>query len=259
MIKVEPIPAFSDNYIWLLRSNKSNRVTLIDPGNARRVLDKCQSDGLQVDNILITHHHSDHIGGVSQLKSVFPDTTVYGPANESIATVDIKLEEGDKIELEALGASFTVMDVPGHTAGHIAYLGAGNLFCGDTLFACGCGRVFDGTMQQLCESLEKISQLPDETLVYCAHEYTLDNIGFAKWVEPKSQALLSRETTDFKAIDNNQATIPSTLGLEKQTNPFLRINLPHIRKIAEQKAGRTLATNCEVFAVLRTWKDTEYD
>lgn len=258
-MSVEPISAFSDNYIWLLRSNKSNLVTLIDPGDANSVLKKCLSEGLQVNNILITHHHSDHIGGISRLKAEFPDATVYGPATENISLVDTKLKEGDKVELKALGESYTVMDVPGHTAGHIAYFGEGNLFCGDTLFACGCGRVFDGTMQQLCHSLEKISQLPDETLIYCAHEYTLDNIGFAKWVEPENQALLSREVTDFEKIDNDQPTIPSTLGLEKQTNPFLRFNQPLIRKIAEQKAGRPLPTNCEVFTALRTWKDTEYD
>ncbi len=258
-MSVEPIPAFTDNYIWLLRSNKSNLVTLIDPGDAHSVLKKCSSEELHVTDILITHHHNDHVGGISRIKTEFPDVIVYGPAHENIPQLDVKLMEGDKVELKSLGSSYKVIEVPGHTAGHIAYLGEGNLFCGDTLFACGCGRVFDGTMQQLCHSLERISQLPDETLIYCAHEYTLDNIGFAKWVEPENAALLARETADLEKISNNQPTVPSTLGQEKQTNPFLRFKLPQIKQIAEQQAGKSLQTDCEVFTALRTWKDAEYD
>ncbi len=151
------------------------------------------------------------------------------------------------------------MNVHGHTAGHIAYYGDRKLFCGDTLFAAGCGRVFNGTLSDLYDSLQKIAQLPDDTLIYCAHEYTLDNLGFAKWVEPDSGELMAREEAAQAMIDNDQATVPSLLSLELETNPFLRTHLPHVAARVAEATGKTLNNSSDVFAAMRTWKDMEYD
>lgn len=259
MISVEPISAFSDNYIWLIRRSDSSCVTIVDPGDATPVLKKCQAENLQIESILITHHHSDHIGGVAAIKSAFPDAIVYGPASEQIPMIGVKLGEGDVVSLPGPGVEYTVMDVPGHTAGHIAYYGNGQLFCGDTLFACGCGRVLGGSLSTLCQSLQKIAALPATTMAYCAHEYTLDNIGFAKWVEPNNPDLLQREKDDFSKIDQDLPTVPSLIGIEQQTNPFLRFHLPDVKNRVEKQFGRPLATDCDVFSALRTWKDSEYD
>ena len=258
-LTITPIRAFADNYIWLLQGNDPNAASVVDPGDARPVLDYLARHQTVPKAILITHHHGDHVGGVRHLLREFPGIPVYGPARENIPAMTHPLKEGDEIVDPGSGQMFRILDVPGHTAGHIAYYGNGALFCGDTLFANGCGRVFDGTFEELCDSLKKISRLPDETLIYCAHEYTVDNIGFAKWVEPENQALVERDKTDFAHSEKGEPTVPSTLALEKQTNPFLRFTLPEVRAIAEQKAGRILQDDCEVFTVLRQWKDREYD
>ena len=167
--------------------------------------------------------------------------------------------EGQNVHLEALGLNFAVLDLPGHTAGHIAYYGEGCLFCGDTLFANGCGRVFDGTLHDLHNSLHRIAGLPAETVVYCTHEYTIDNIGFAKWVEPDNAALDQRLEECWDLLESGQATVPFELGREFETNPFLRTHIPEVIAKAEEIAGRETHTPADVFAVLRIWKDTEYD
>ncbi|HID81191.1 MAG TPA: hydroxyacylglutathione hydrolase [Chromatiales bacterium] len=259
MLKVIPIRAFADNYIWLLQGENKTIASVVDPGDATPVLHYLDQHQIELKSIIITHHHGDHVGGIQQLLQHFPDIPVYGPAREKIPAITHQLKDQDEITDEGSGQTFLVMDVPGHTAGHIAYYGDGRLFCGDTVFANGCGRVFDGTFEQLCHSLKKISKLPDETLIYCAHEYTVDNIGFAKWVEPENQVLLERDKIDFSRSEKGQPTVPSKLALEKQTNPFLRFTLPEVKLIAEQKAGRALQNDCEVFTVLRQWKDREYD
>lgn len=259
MLKVTPIRAFADNYIWLLQGENNSIASVVDPGDAQPVLSYLDQQQIELKSILITHHHGDHVGGIHRLLQTFPGIPVYGPAREQIPAITHQLKEYDKITDEGSGQTFQVMDVPGHTAGHIAYYGDGALFCGDTVFANGCGRVFDGTFEELCHSLIKISKLPDETQIYCAHEYTVDNIGFAKWVEPENSALLERDEIDFSRSEKGQPTVPSSLALEKQTNPFLRFTLPEIKVIAEKKAGRSLQNDCEVFTVLRQWKDREYD
>ncbi len=182
-----------------------------------------------------------------------------GPAGEPIAGLTHRLAEGDRVEIPGIEASFRVLEVPGHTRGHIAYWGEGVLFCGDTLFAAGCGRVFDGTPGQLAASLARIARLPPDTLVYCAHEYTLANLGFARWVEPDNPALPERTRAAEALRAAGLPTLPASLALELATNPFLRVGVPAVRCAAEAYAGRSLADDADTFAVVRGWKDRDYD
>ena len=259
MLEITPVPAFSDNYIWVLASPASTRVAVVDPGDEKPVLAFLHANGLELGAIVITHLHGDHTGGVRDLVARYPGIPVFGPAHERVAGRTHPVGEGDTVLLPGIDLHLRVMDVPGHTAGHVAYQGEGFLFCGDTLFAAGCGRVFSGTLEDLHASLGRIAALPTETRIYCAHEYTLDNLGFAKWVEPDSDAIREREARDEQRRDEGQPTVPSTLELELATNPFLRTAEPVVRQAAEAYAGRPLATDAEVFAALRTWKDQEYD
>jgi hydroxyacylglutathione hydrolase len=208
------------------------------------------------------------VGGISALLDRYPNLAVYGPASERIPHITHPLKGDEKLSFKEINTDFKVMNVHGHTAGHIAYYTAldnnpdnskGKLFCGDTLFAGGCGRVFNGTMKDLHDSLAKISQLPKDTQIYCAHEYTLDNLGFAKWVEPDSGNILAREEADMALLDNDQATVPSLLSLELETNPFMRTHLPHVAKRVAEATGKTLNNSTEVFEAMRIWKDSEYD
>lgn len=263
MLQVIPIPAFTDNYFWLLTNEERKYAAIVDPGDAEPVIHELESRDMQPVALLITHHHSDHVGGIAKLVEKYPNLTVYGPANEFIPHITQALDESKTVVLDELGLSFDVMDIPGHTAGHIAYYCDGekekSLFCGDTIFGCGCGRVFDGTMVDLYNSINKIAKLPVETRLYCAHEYTLDNIGFAKWVEPDNQDLIERQEQSWELIDKHRPTVPSTLEMEFKTNPFLRTHIPEVIVKAEEIAGRETQTAADVFAVLRIWKDTEYD
>ncbi|MGD2117495.1 MAG: hydroxyacylglutathione hydrolase [Chromatiales bacterium] len=259
MLQVQAIPAFDDNYIWLLQQDGSPACAVVDPGDEVPVLQALQQQGLQLTAILITHKHYDHVGGIAGLKQQFPDATVFGPAHENISGIDVKLAEGDVVEIAGTGLSFQVLDVPGHTEGHIAYYGYDSLFCGDTLFAAGCGRVFSGSFQQLSAALQKIKQLPTQTRVYCAHEYTLDNLGFAAWVEPDSQQIKARQQADQQLREQGQATVPSLLGDELQTNPFLRTGQPAVIAAAQRWVGHELDNDEQVFTALRQWKDRDYD
>lgn len=259
MLEIDPIQALSDNYVWLLRSPGSKIATLVDPGETIGIMKVMARLKLDLGAILVTHHHGDHTGGIRSLRQLYPEAVVYGPAGEAITGVTHPVTEGDAISLPGIDASFQVMEVPGHTAGHVAYYGEGALFCGDTLFAAGCGRVFDGTMAQMAASLERIAALPVDTQLYCAHEYTLDNLGFAQWVEPESKAVLQRLENAQQLRGQHRPTVPSSLALELETNPFLRTQLPAVIAMAERQAGRTLSNRAEVFEVLRTWKDQEYD
>ncbi|MEE9328100.1 MAG: hydroxyacylglutathione hydrolase [Cocleimonas sp.] len=264
MTPIITVPAFSDNYIWLVCDENKQYAAIVDPGEARPVIATLEESNIQPIALLITHFHHDHVGGITDLLEKYPDLPVYGPHNEKIPQMTHPLKGDETVAFDKLDCDFQVMNVYGHTAGHIAYYtkdanGNGKLFCGDTLFAGGCGRVFNGTMKQLHDSLQKISQLPEDTLIYCAHEYTLDNLGFAKWVEPDSGDILTREEADRNLIDKDQATVPSLLSLELSTNPFMRTHLPHVQERVADATGKALADSVDVFTAMRNWKDSEYD
>jgi hydroxyacylglutathione hydrolase len=259
MIEITGVDAFGDNYIWMVKNPGSSHVVAVDPGDETPVLAWMQQRGCDLSAILITHHHYDHVGGIAELRQAYPDVKVYGPANETIRGLTHPLNEGDRPQIAGLDAGFLVLEVPGHTQGHIAYFGEGALFCGDTLFSAGCGRVFDGAFDQLSDSLQRIAALPRATQVYCAHEYTLANLGFAQWVEPENPDLLERIGREQQKRAAGLPTVPSRLSEELLTNPFLRTDDQTVLKAAETAAGRSLSTPREVFAALRQWKDSKYD
>jgi len=253
MIKVSRVSAFKDNYIWLLHTPGDDaRVVAVDPGDAAPVTRHLDDHDLSLVGILATHHHADHVGGIATLVAEW-QCPVWGPARENIPCRTHALHEGDDIEV--FGMHFTVLDVPGHTAGHIAYYGEGMLLIGDTLFAAGCGRLFEGTAEQMQHSLAKLLQLPPETLMFCAHEYTVANLAFARAVEPDNSALVARELQARAQREAGEATIPSRLGDEFATNPFLRWDAPSVIAAASREAGQALTTPVAVFATVRRWKD----
>lgn len=259
MPHIVALRAFTDNYIWVIRDHY--HAIVVDPGDAAPVSDYLRKENLKLIAILNTHHHNDHVGGNAALLREFA-VPVYGPAGESIPTVTHPLKECSDKESEEgcayiseFSLSLRVLDIPGHTAGHIAYYGANMLFCGDTLFGCGCGKLFEGTAEQMAGSLQKLADLPNETLVYCGHEYTLNNIRFARVVEPGNHALIERETTAKNLRKQNLPTLPSTIELEKATNPFLRCQQPEVIKNASNYAGKPLPDPVSVFAAVRDWKN----
>lgn len=255
MLEAIPVPALSDNYVWLLRAPGESTVAIVDPGEAAPVLEALEAYTATPAAILITHHHGDHVGGLAEVAARFPDIPVYGPATEHIAGVSHRVAGGDSVDIPALGTRFEVLDTPGHTAGHIAYHGGGVLLCGDTLFAGGCGRVFEGTNAQMAASLDRLAALPDDTLGCCGHEYTLKNLEFARAVEPDNEALAERARRARETRDAGQPTVPFRLADERPTNPFLRCEEPSVRAAAETRAGRRLGDTVEVFTVLREWKN----
>jgi hydroxyacylglutathione hydrolase len=249
---IVPIRAFRDNYIWCLRCG--DNAVVVDPGDAGPVLEYLRIQGLQLTAILATHHHNDHVGGNVDLLSKY-NVPVFGPARETIPGITNKLGESDEIEVPGIGLRLRVLDIPGHTAGHIAYHGEGLLFCGDTLFSCGCGRLFEGTPAQMHASLSKLGGLPGETLVYCGHEYTLANLRFARAADPGNPAVEVRESAARAALDRGNPSLPSTIESELAANPFLRSREPALATAASRFAGRALSDPVEVFAALRKWKD----
>lgn len=252
-MKIEPIKAFSDNYIWAI--SKGDRAAVVDPGDAAPVIKFLNHHNMILTDILITHHHADHIGGIKTLKEKFPLATVYGPAKNNIPCMTVKLKQGDKVNLGDLG-SYQILEVPGHTLGHIAFYGENSLFIGDTVFACGCGRLFEGTAAQMVESFEKIRALPGETNIYCAHEYTLSNIRFAKEVDPDNTALLEREQICIELRNEHLPTVPFTLAEELETNPFFGYNRSNIKESASRQTGIENLDSAGTFAAIRSWKDT---
>jgi hydroxyacylglutathione hydrolase len=251
MPTIIPIPAFSDNYIWVLREN--GNAVVVDPGDAAPVIAYLEREGLELTAIISTHHHGDHVGGNRDLVSRWP-VPVFGPADETIPAVTHPVREGDRIDVPGIALSLSVLDIPGHTAGHVAFVGPDLLFCGDTLFAAGCGRLFEGTPRQMVTSLAKLAALPASTRVYCGHEYTVSNIRFAVAVEPDNQALRERQAREEQKRARSQPTLPTSIAQERATNPFLRTDEPSVRAAAQQYAGRQLNDTVAVFAEIRAWK-----
>ncbi len=250
--EVVPVRAFSDNYIWTIRD--AVWAAVVDPGDARPVIDYLDREKLTLVAILNTHHHADHVGGNAALlaRTAVP---VYGPHDGRIPEVDNRLGEGEKFVLPHFNIEFTTMEIPGHTRSHIAFHGGGMLFCGDTLFAAGCGRLFEGTPRQMYDSLTRLSQLPDDTHVYCGHEYTLSNIRFARAAEPDNKSLPDLEARMQALRDHDQPTLPSSISQEKATNPFLRVGEASLAKSASQRASKTLSDPVSVLAEIRDWKN----
>lgn len=254
-LEVTAVPAFADNYLWLVHGlTDRRRVAVVDPGDARPVAEALAAHDLVLEAILVTHHHPDHVGGVEALVDR-TGAPVYGPARESIPRRTTALAGGDYVKLESLGLGFEVIDVPGHTAGHIAYCGHGALFCGDTLFSGGCGRLFEGTPAQMLASLDRLRTLPPDTRMYCAHEYTASNLRFALAVEPVNADLVAHAELVAQWRASGRPSVPTTLGLEARINPFLRTREATVRAAAERRAGRALADDADAFAVVREWKN----
>ena len=249
------VPAFADNYIWLVCAPGGNKVAIVDPGDADPVIDALDARQLEPVAILCTHHHGDHVGGARELCARYKNLPVYGPASERITAMTDPLREGDRAVLPELGLAFDVLDIPGHTAGHIAFVGHGLLFCGDTLFSAGCGRLFEGTAEQMHASLGKIKALSDDTRIYCGHEYTAANLRFAATVEPDNDAIQEHMAVVRHLRDADSPSLPSNVGLERRINPFLRSDQESVHRAAEAHAGHRLSTETEVFAETRRWKD----
>ena len=254
--RIHPLPAFKDNYIWTLMSSDGVSAGVVDPGDARPVIEFLSENRLRLSDILITHHHMDHTGGLGELIEKY-QPRVFGPGG--IKGIDHILEEGDHVEVFEVG--FRVIEVPGHTLDHIAFFHDGGshdtpiLFCGDTLFAAGCGRLFEGTPPQMLGSLRKLTALPPATAVHCAHEYTLANLAFATAAEPRNVKLRSRIKIEQGKRNIGRPTLPSNIELELATNPFLRCDLPELAASAMRRLGRPAKDEIEVFAAIRKWKD----
>jgi len=252
MVKIESIEAFTDNYIWLVTTNEGSIV--IDPGESSNVINYLDNNQLDLKAIFITHHHFDHTGGIDEITSYYP-VNVYGPIN-NVETINKRLKDGDRVSI--IGIDFEIIEIPGHTLDHIAYFSENNgnpiLFCGDTLFAAGCGRVFEGTFEQMYESIIKLKNLPINTKIYCGHEYTLSNLEFAKEAEPFNQDTLSRYNNVLKLREKGTPSIPSLLSTELKTNPFLRCDNKEVQENISTKF-KTTKESKEIFKALRLWKD----
>ena len=255
MLSVLAVPAFQDNYLWLIHDDR--HAVVVDPGDAVPILAALEEHQLSLAAILLTHHHHDHVDGVPVLLDRF-NVPVFGPSNESIPHITHPLREGDIVKIPEIPLQLDVLDVPGHTRGHIAYVERKQkwLFCGDTLFAGGCGRLFEGTPEQMVASLSKLSALPDETQVFCAHEYTLANLKFALEVEPDNAAIKARLTAEQAKRERNIPTIPSSIGLEKTTNPFLRFREPAIANLLISKGLLSNREPITAFTAIRQWKNS---
>ena len=253
MLEIFAIPAFTDNYIWALRKEK--QLVVVDPGDPNAVKDVLLKDNLDLIAILITHWHPDHTGGLLEL-SKEKEIPVYGPKGGHIEGITNELGENDQITI--LGNTFKVFETPGHTLDHISYFSDQEnpiLFCGDTLFSGGCGRLFEGTPTQMYNSLSKFSSLPEETKVFCTHEYTLSNLNFAVEVEPTNKELLKYYEEVSNKRNNDEITLPSNIKLEKNINPFLRSSESSIKKSAEKYSSKSNLDNIETLSVIRSWKD----
>ena len=254
MLNIQAVPAFNDNYIWFIQEPNSRKLLIVDPGDAKPVIEAIEQQQLIPVALLITHHHSDHIAGIKELVKQY-DIPVYGPKYEVIPSLTYSLAACDNLKVDSAFPSLSVLDVPGHTSGHIAFLIEGNLFCGDTLFGAGCGRLLGGTAEQLHNSLQLIASLPEQTKIFCAHEYTQANLRFATHVEPNNVEIRQRIVDTNALVMDGKPSLPSLLKLELKTNPFLRCQQPEVIQAAQQFSGQQLSSSDAVFTTLRSWKD----
>ena len=250
--EVVPLRAFADNYIWTIRDD--HHAAVVDPGDAQPVLDYLHSEKLTLVAVLNTHHHADHVGGNAALLA-HNRIPVFGPHDERIPDVSVRLADGQRFQLPHFNIEMETLEIPGHTRSHIAFVGGGMLFCGDTLFAAGCGRLFEGTPRQMHDSLTRLTRLPDDTRVYCGHEYTLSNLKFARTAEPDNQQLPALEARMQALRDAGQPTLPSSIGQEKATNPFVRVTEAGVMKSASSRAGKPLTDPVSVLGEIRDWKN----
>ncbi|MDQ2068953.1 hydroxyacylglutathione hydrolase [Natronospira bacteriovora] len=255
MLEVTPVPTLNDNYVWLLHGRDRRHVAIVDPGEAGPVREALTAQALVPEAILVTHRHWDHVNGIEALLEDYP-VPVYGPADEPVPARTQGLSGGDRLALDGLGLEFDVIGIPGHTRGHIAFAGHGLLLSGDTLFSGGCGRMFEGDAEQMLGSLDRLTELPGETLIYCGHEYTLKNLAFCEAVEPANADVIAefRQRAEARLADE-KPSLPTTLAEERRFNVFLRCREPAVRESAEARAGKPLPAASEVFAVIRDWKD----
>lgn len=257
VLQVTPVPAFRDNYIWAIHAPHRNEhlAVLVDPGEPEAILSWLDAHKVRPVAVLVTHHHGDHTGALPALLRRW-SMPVFGPRKESISGLSHPVEEGGIVEVPELGLHLQVLETPGHTRGHVCYFGHGWLFSGDTLFSCGCGRLFEGTAREMHDSLRRLARLPPETLVYCAHEYTLPNIGFAREVEGDNPDLENRYMTARQLRKAGRPTLPSSVGQELATNPFLRCQEHTVRVAIMQHSGLPVNSDVEAFSLLRQWKDS---
>lgn len=258
MLEINAIPALSDNYIWIITGDDTPRAVVVDPGEAAPVSAYLQQHDLTVGAYLITHHHGDHVGGLPRLLETHP-APVHGPAAEAdrIGCLDHEVAGGDQVRLPWLDAVFDIIDVPGHTLGHIAYFCNDTLLCGDALFRAGCGRVFEGTHDQMQQSLARLGELPDETRIYGGHEYTQKNLAFAQKVEPNNRDTMTAARAVAELRRQDRPSLPGTLGEERRINPFLRWDDKAVIAAASQYAGRQLTDPGDIFGALRNWKNAD--
>ncbi len=251
-LHLEPLPALSDNYIWLLADARGQAV-VVDPGEDAPVEAALARKNLRLRAILLTHHHPDHTAGAAALRERH-GATVFAPEDERITDVDRRVHEGDTVALEAPAVHFEVWVVPGHTRSHVAFVGEGLLFCGDTLFSLGCGRLFEGSPRQMLASLDRLATLPDDTRVCCGHEYTLSNAAFASQVEPDNPILSDRIQSARQALRHGHASVPSRMAEERAANPFLRVDSEAVVRWVNEHEGAGHDRTSR-FAALRAAKD----
>ena len=251
--KIIPIKAFHDNYIWCIQNGKF--AVVVDPGDAEPVLQYLSNNRLELVGIMITHHHADHVGGLGRLLEK-SQVKVFGPTNQKIPEITDRVNEGDKVIFPEIEEAFTTLEIPGHTIDHIGFYNENTLFCGDTLFSCGCGRIFEGTPKQMYASIAKLANLSDQTLVFCTHEYTQANIKFALAVEPDNEDLLRRQIEVEDLRESNLPSLPTVMAEEKKMNPFLRAHKATLADAVNSHFEANITEPEKVFKALREWKDS---